>query len=107
VAYSNLEQSTDLYSIDFVDIIHVGQAAHQLPDNSVKPRAEASTGYNACFHFIRLKVNLTRFKYKYFCQTREKCGQQPNEMASATYPLTGSGTTEVNPPPAILLNNNL
>jgi hypothetical protein len=78
VAYSHLEQSTDLYSIDFVDIIHVGQATHQLPDNSVKPRAKASAGYNACFHFIRLKVNLTRFKYKYLCQPmRYKCGQQP------------------------------
>lgn len=59
-----------LYSKNAADIVHVWQATHQFPDNSVKPRAQASTSYNAGFHFIGAKINLKRFKSKGFCQPR-------------------------------------
>lgn len=55
-----------LYSKNAANIVHVWQATHQFPDNSVKPRAQASTSYNAGFHFIGAKINLKKVQVQRF-----------------------------------------
>lgn len=57
---------SNLYSKDIANIVHVGQATHQLSDDSIEPRAKASTGYNASFHFFWLKIHL---RVEYLCYT--------------------------------------